>query len=84
MWAGYGGRTGARSAIIRPLQLFDGNLFQEDKAGAIVASQWYRKEDDSDYSDDEEDSSPNRLVFDPSFLAEIAPDKPQGFFNRFK
>ena len=80
MWAGHGGR----SAIVHTLQLFDRDLFQGEEAAEIVASQWYRKEDDDEYSDDEEDSSPNRLAFDPSFLAEIAPDKPKGFFNRFK
>lgn len=84
LWAGFGGRTGSRSAIIHPLQLFNRDLFQGEKAAEIVASQWYRKEDDDEYSDDEEDSAPNRLAFDPSFLAEIAPDKPKGFFNRFK
>lgn len=80
MWASMGGR----SSIIHTLQLFNRNLFQAEKAGAIVASQWYRKEDDDNYSEDDEDPSPNRLIFDPTFLAEIAPNKPKGFLDRFK
>jgi len=77
-------------AIIAELSVPHPRLFDVDKARALVKKEWYRSDDDSDDgegnadSEDENDFSENRLIFDPSFLAEIAPDKPQGFFSRFK
>jgi len=88
MWASMGGRASIIDHfIVSPMA-----LFQTDKAIALVDAEWYRSEDeedgdrdsDRDDSEHEENPSPNRLIFDPSFLAEIAPDKPKGFFNRFK
>jgi hypothetical protein len=86
MWGGMGGR----SAIIHELWIVHSSLFDVDKARAIVEREWYNRDDEtddgegSDDSEDEEETSPNRIIFDPAFLAEIAPDKPKRFFDRFK
>ena len=83
MWAAMGGRL----SITDNLGLCRSNLFDHDKVNEIVNSQWVRKEDDPERyqdSDDELDSTPNRLIFDPAFLAEIEPAKSKGLFDRFK
>jgi len=85
MWAA----TGGRSAIVDNFGLPPSRLFQVDKAMAIVDENWYREEDEENGgeggdSEDEEETAPNRIIFNPAFLAEIAPDKPKRFFDRFK
>jgi hypothetical protein len=85
MWSAMGGRW----TIANHLGLPPSHLFQVDKAMAIVDENWYREEDEENGgeggdSEDEEETSPNRIIFDPAFLAEIAPDKPKRFFDRFK
>lgn len=64
----------------------DPDLFLVDRMNEVIKSDWWRKEDNDEYqeSDDDMDDSPNGLVFDPAFLAKIKPVESKGFFSRFK
>jgi hypothetical protein len=83
LWAGMRGR----SAILQNFWLQHSSLFNQDRVAEIVELNWPGGEDDEDYGVGEAgmDTSSNRILLDPVFLAEIQPIKSKkGMFDRFK